>query len=504
MEPRTSVCGSLQSLEIVVFLDNGVDGSGDAKSSGVTLRLFVGWSLALFVAGCVRPQSARRPAPHDGASLCDPDIVPTGTLSPGGTPEVAVDEFARTRCAVRAIDVRARHELEQTGVVEGSEHIPMEHVLNRATGWDRDEPIVLVCRSGRRSGTIARELTQMGFTQVWSLTGGVLGWAKSGRELVEYEHSQEPRLPSARRHELTPADVRTHIVDRDQVRTTKVARLLLHGTQACVDGRDAHAVIGTPGGDAGELVLALATAETFRRAPFSTAEVDGVFVDYLDAFGHFYMHTDAHAAARWLADARVEFEDTEQAEVLVREPPNAARARLLETVAKPEHVGCGHLRLSLQFSTAYGVRPGLVRDVMASFFARLWEGDERLEFTVLEGEHAESAVLKIGTGRAVHAYSTVPLVSPRVRDTEVFVVHPEVSSFVRTQNTSFLLEEVPSLTSSSVDEAAFLETLEMLAARQGAQTLARLAADLPTFTVNVHGDEIAVRLQPNLTRTSSR
>lgn len=86
---------------------------------------------------------------------------------------------------------------------------------------------------------------------------------------------------------------------------TKAAKLLLHGTQACVDGRDAHAIIGTPGGDAGELVLALAAAEQLGRRAFSAEAVERVFADYLDASGHFYLHTDFHAADRWLDGANV-------------------------------------------------------------------------------------------------------------------------------------------------------------------------------------------------------
>jgi hypothetical protein len=49
------------------------------------------------------------------------------------------------------------------------------------------------------------------------------------------------------------------------VRWVKMAALLLHGKSSCVDGRDDHGVIGTPGGDAGEFLLALTSIERVDR-----------------------------------------------------------------------------------------------------------------------------------------------------------------------------------------------------------------------------------------------
>ena len=323
----------------------------------------------------------------------------------------------------------------------------------------------------------------------------MLAWHETGRTLVPYTPDDVAPFLQAHKHALGVEDIRAHIADRDQVRMTKAATLLLHGTQACVDGRDAHAIVGTPGGDAGELLLALAAAEKLGRSPFSAEAVDRVFGDYLDAFGHFYLHTDEHAAGRWLDAVGLEHQN-DDLEALVLTPPADYVQPLLDVVAEPEHVGCGHLRLSLELPERYEVRPGLVRDVLTAYFRRLWAGDSRLEFVVLEGDHAESAIVRIEMGREVHAYSRVPLVSPRVGDTEVFVVHPEVSAFVREQNADFLLEDVPSLVASGVSESAFLQTQRDLAAKQLAETVSRLAPDLPVFRVEVHGPDITVHAEP--------
>jgi rhodanese-related sulfurtransferase len=50
---------------------------------------------------------------------------------------------------------------------------------------DRTAKIILYCRSGRMSEIAARELTQLGFSQVSHLSGGMIDWKKSGYELVE-------------------------------------------------------------------------------------------------------------------------------------------------------------------------------------------------------------------------------------------------------------------------------------------------------------------------------
>lgn len=458
----------------------------------------IGLAVTVVLSGCPETPSwsIASGAKEPSSGLCEVGAV--RVMSPGGTPEVSVDMLAANDCDLRIVDVRTRAEVEASGVIPGSEHVRLEHVALHASGWKRDAPIVVVCRSGRRSGAAARELTEMGFEQAASLTGGVLAWEQSGRELAPFVRAAKPARPLPAVRALCAEDIRAHVSDRDRVRRTKAATLLLHGTQACVDGRDAHAIVGTPGGDAGELVLALATAEALGEFRFSAEDVERVFASYIEAFGHFYLHTDVHAAQRWLAAAGIVVEgDTGLAEML-RAPPVGSQEDLLATVSKTAHVGCGHLRLSLQHSEDYGVRPALVRDVLEAYFRRLWSPDARLEFVVLEGGHAESAIVEVDMGGPVHAYSNIPLVSPRVGETEVFVVHPQVSAFIRRENAAFLLEAVPSLMASGVDEQAFLAAQHALAQQQLTETINRLAPHLPVFVAEVRGDgfDVHPRKQP--------
>ena len=80
---------------------------------------------------------------------------------------------------VRVIDVREFPELAG-GMIPGAEPIPLATVPLRMSELDRDEALVFVCRSGARSAQACLFLQQQGYEQVFSLTGGMMGWVSSG------------------------------------------------------------------------------------------------------------------------------------------------------------------------------------------------------------------------------------------------------------------------------------------------------------------------------------
>ncbi len=76
---------------------------------------------------------------------------------------------------VRLVDVREPHEfIGDLGHLEGAELVPLATVEAACAGWDRDAEIVLVCRSGGRSGRAAATLAQLGFRKVMNMVGGML------------------------------------------------------------------------------------------------------------------------------------------------------------------------------------------------------------------------------------------------------------------------------------------------------------------------------------------
>lgn len=84
----------------------------------------------------------------------------------------------------RLIDVREPAEyVGPLGHLAGAELVPLATVLLAASTWNRAEPILLICRSGKRSGTAAAALAERGFTELYNLVGGMLDWNHCGLAL---------------------------------------------------------------------------------------------------------------------------------------------------------------------------------------------------------------------------------------------------------------------------------------------------------------------------------
>jgi rhodanese-related sulfurtransferase len=97
--------------------------------------------------------------------------------------EVEADDAAeRAEAGALLLDVREGNEWA-VGHVEGSVHIPMGELGARLAELPTDRPIVAVCRSGARSGTVTEALGSRGYDVV-NLAGGLQAWAAEGLPLL--------------------------------------------------------------------------------------------------------------------------------------------------------------------------------------------------------------------------------------------------------------------------------------------------------------------------------
>lgn len=78
------------------------------------------------------------------------------------------------------LDVREPDEYK-AGHVLNAKLIPLGKLKERIGELDkyRDQPMIVVCRSGNRSGTACVLLGKAGFTQAYNLSGGVIAWQGS-------------------------------------------------------------------------------------------------------------------------------------------------------------------------------------------------------------------------------------------------------------------------------------------------------------------------------------
>lgn len=90
-----------------------------------------------------------------------------------------LNEYLATGVETTMIDVREEHELKN-GMLEGAVHIPMQTVPANLSMIDQNKakPVVLICRSGKRSDQVGHFLEQNGFTDVINLVGGMNAWAE--------------------------------------------------------------------------------------------------------------------------------------------------------------------------------------------------------------------------------------------------------------------------------------------------------------------------------------
>ncbi|MCH9798337.1 MAG: rhodanese-like domain-containing protein [Betaproteobacteria bacterium] len=110
-------------------------------------------------------------------SACSTDVP---TVSPNQAAQLFSDQQAVI------VDVREQAEWDEQHI-DGAIFIPLNQVENRMSELTqyKDSPIIVQCRSGRRSNIAGAKLIDAGFTKVYNLEGGILAWDKQGLETVQ-------------------------------------------------------------------------------------------------------------------------------------------------------------------------------------------------------------------------------------------------------------------------------------------------------------------------------
>ncbi|MES9881429.1 MAG: rhodanese-like domain-containing protein [Sedimenticola sp.] len=83
------------------------------------------------------------------------------------------------------LDIRSEAEVVQ-GVLPNSDHLPMQLIPIKMHDFPKERDVVLYCRSGARSYHACMFLMQQGIGNVINLRGGIIDWARKGKEVVPY------------------------------------------------------------------------------------------------------------------------------------------------------------------------------------------------------------------------------------------------------------------------------------------------------------------------------
>lgn len=208
-----------------------------------------------------------------------------------------------------------------------------------------------------------------------------------------------------------------------------------------------HALLGTPGGDLGEFVLALAAVERLRaeQADFSREEIGNLFDKWVGGRKKFYMQTGKQLHDQW-------------AEHVGHDPLSPETKEQVDLVLESaaDYIGCQHLRLMMRNHGAYGVRLRLVRDVIRTVVAikinPLHPDTDKILVAVLDGTAGEEdAFVNVlspdpsdgsTSPEAVRCQYLAPLVVPRVGSRSVMVYHPRAVYEYRAMLAAFMAQKL--------------------------------------------------------------
>lgn len=94
---------------------------------------------------------------------------------------------------VPVYDIRRPEEWRQTGVVDGSRTLTYldasgrpnpEFLPSFTAAVGKNDPVVLICRTGSRTDKLARELAEQGYTQVYNVRNGITRWIGEDNPVV--------------------------------------------------------------------------------------------------------------------------------------------------------------------------------------------------------------------------------------------------------------------------------------------------------------------------------
>ena len=102
------------------------------------------------------------------------------------------------KVGVPLVDIRTEREWYETGVIDQSNLLTFfdKYGNSKVEEWitkfekiaGRKDPVIIICRSGRRSRVVANYLVRKEYyLTVYHATNGIKSWIESNNKIVEYE-----------------------------------------------------------------------------------------------------------------------------------------------------------------------------------------------------------------------------------------------------------------------------------------------------------------------------
>ncbi len=91
------------------------------------------------------------------------------------------------------VDVREPVEHAESHI-KGAKLIPLGQLEKHIEEIDRDAPVVVMCRSGKRGIKALNKLESLGIEKVRNLEGGILAWKAAGHPVVKHDQKVFPLM----------------------------------------------------------------------------------------------------------------------------------------------------------------------------------------------------------------------------------------------------------------------------------------------------------------------
>ena len=120
-----------------------------------------------------------------GASFAFSDVIEIGNI----------ELKSLLQKKIPLIDIRRKDEWKSTGIVENSILMTFFDKNGKANTneWlkelnkiaNKNDPVILICRTGRRTGIISKFLSEkVGYRLIYDVTDGITDWIKKGNTVV--------------------------------------------------------------------------------------------------------------------------------------------------------------------------------------------------------------------------------------------------------------------------------------------------------------------------------
>ena len=99
--------------------------------------------------------------------------------------KISPTEFKEQSARQLILDVRTTEEFAKEHIATAiNKNVFDKEFSNNVKDFDKNEPIFVYCKSGKRSNMAAEKLSKLGFKKIYDLEGGILNWMKNDYKII--------------------------------------------------------------------------------------------------------------------------------------------------------------------------------------------------------------------------------------------------------------------------------------------------------------------------------